>query len=116
MILGGVTERQVQYYLSACQYLGLVSADKAFTDLGDRIRSLGENQQFVELARIIVSNEIFGTIYFSEKSLGSKYSKEDIVEIMHDHALGFESDNMYERRAQTVLKWIEWINSKFDAN
>ena len=113
-LLGEISERQVQYYISACQYLGLVSAEKTFTDLGDEVRSLGENQQFVELARLVVSKDIFGTVYFSEKGLGCKYTREDIIEIMHDHNLGFESDEMYKRRAQTVLKWIEWINDKFD--
>ena len=114
VLLGDVTERQVQYYISACQYLGLVSADKKYTDLGDKIRSLGEDQQFVQLARLVISKDIFGTVYFSEKSLGCKYSREDIIEIMHDHNLGFESDEMFKRRAQTVLKWVEWINDKFD--
>jgi hypothetical protein len=116
ILLGEITDRQVQYYLSACQYLGLITADKHFTDLGDRIRSLGETQKMVELAILIVSKDIFGTVYFSEKSLGQKYTREEIIEIMHDHDLGFEKDEMFKRRAQTVLKWVQWINDNFDQN
>jgi hypothetical protein len=112
--LGDITERQVQYYISACQYLGLIDADKNFTDKGDYIRSLGESKQFVEFAKLIVSQDVFGDVYFSEKNLGCKFTREEVIEIMHDRKLGFESEEMYKRRAQTVVKWVEWVNQKFD--
>ena len=108
--LGDITDRQVQYYLSACQYLGFVSADKKYTDYGERVRSLGESQQFIEFAIAIVSKDVFGTAYFSGKMLGEPCSREDIVEYMHDHDVGFEKEEMYKRRAQTVVKWVEWVN------
>lgn len=112
-LLGDITDRQAQYYLSACQYLGFVSFDKKYTDYGERIRSLGESQQYIECAIAIVSKEVFGTAYFTGKMLGEPCSREDIIEIMHDHNVGFEKDEMYKRRAQTVVKWIEWINQRF---
>lgn len=113
-LLGDISERQVQYYVSACQYLGLVTSDKKFTDLGDTIRSLGESEQIIRLAMIVVSKDVFGKTYFAEKLFGYKYKVDDIVEIMRDYNLGFESDIIYKRRAQTVLSWVEWLNEKFD--
>lgn len=111
-LLGDITERQVQYYLSACQYLGLITADKKFSDLGDSIRAKGESQQFVDLARLIVSDEIFGTVYFSQLMLGCTYSREEIIEVMHDHKMSFDSEDIYKRRAHTVERWVAWIDEK----
>ena len=114
VILGEITERQVQYYISACQFLGILDSDKNFTEKGDYIRSLGESEQFVEFAKLIVSKDIFGDVYFSQTMLGSYFSREDVIEIMHSRNLGFESDEMYKRRAQTVVKWVEWVTQRFD--
>lgn len=112
-LLGDISGRQAQYYISACQYLGFVSSEKKYTDYGEKIRSLGESQQYIEFAIAIVSKPVFGTAYFTGKMLGEPCSREDIIEIMHDHNVGFEKPEMYKRRAQTVVKWIEWINQKF---
>lgn len=113
-MLGDVSDRQVQYYLSACQYLGIITVDKKFTELGNRIRSFGRTQQFVQLARIIASDEIFGTVYFSEKIFGYKLSREDVIDVMRSCDLGIENEESFKRRAQTVIKWIEWINDNFN--
>lgn len=39
-ILGHISGRQVQYYLSACEYLGLTTANREFTKDGEEIRRL----------------------------------------------------------------------------
>lgn len=110
-LLGGITERQVQYYLSACQYLGFVTSDKKYTERGEAIRALGESQQYIEYAIAIVSKEVFGTVYFTGKMLGSPCSREDVIDYMRDHKVGIDTEEMYKRRAQTVVKWVEWINN-----
>ena len=111
--LGDITDRQVQYYISACQYLGFITKDKTFTELGNGIRSLTESQQCIELARVIVSHEVFGTVYFQEKLLGAKFSREEIVELMK-HYIELGTPEMFWRRSQTVIKWVEWINNTFN--
>ena len=109
-LLGDISDRQVQYYISACQYLGLISADKRFTDLGD----MEEAQKNAELAVIIISKEIFGMVYFLQKSLGEKYQRDDVIALMREQNLGLNNDEVINRRAQTVMKWVEWINDNFD--
>ncbi|MDD4069952.1 MAG: hypothetical protein PHF05_05815 [Candidatus Izemoplasmatales bacterium] len=112
MLLGDIDSRQVQYYLSALMYLDLVQANKSFTSKGQYIRSLGFSRQIVELARIIVSKDVFGTVYFTEKSLKVKMDRNDVIEVMKEF-VHFSSDAMYKRRSQTVIKWIEWVNKNF---
>ena len=113
MLLGDIDNRQVQYYLSALMYLDLVESNKSFTSKGQHIRSLGFSKQIVELARIIVSKDVFGTVYFTEKSLKVKMDRNDVIEVMKEFVY-FSSDTMYIRRSQTVIKWIEWVNRNFE--
>ena len=49
-------------------------------------------------------------VYFSEKYLGVKFTREDIKNLMREHTK-IDNDAVIHRRAQTVLKWIEWVNS-----
>lgn len=110
ILLGDITERQVDYYISACEYLGLID-NKTFTESAVRIRNLIGIYQDVELSKIIVSDEVFGTVYFMQKMVGSELELEEVVDIMKDN-VSLSSEAMYLRRASTVLSWIKWINSK----
>lgn len=111
VILGNVSNRQVSYYISAAQYLGFLDKEKHFTSLGKSVRELVGIEQNAELARTIVSDRVFGTVYFKEKMLGIELEKEDIVEIMKD-IIVLDSDTVYLRRSSTVRCWIKWIKSK----
>lgn len=110
IILGGITDRQVQYYINAVKYFGILNNLKEFTKVGNEIRSLNEYEQKIYFCRLIVSDPVFGEAYFSEKILGCSLEREDVITIMKKH-LTFDSEEIYKRRAQTVLKWIGWINS-----
>ena len=110
IILGDITSRQVQYYLTAAQFLGILNLKKEFTKIGLKIRSSNNYEQKIHVAKLIVSNEVFADVYFSEVILGVKLNREEISTIMRKYNL-FNSEQMYHRRAQTVLKWIEWINN-----
>lgn len=112
LLIGDVESRQVQYYLSALMYLDLLQSDKCLTAKGKHIRSLGFSRQIVELARVIVSKDVFGTVYFTEKLLDVKMNRNDVIEVMKGY-VEFTSDAMYIRRSQTVIKWIEWVNQNF---
>lgn len=106
--LGDISSRQVDYYISACVYLNIINKDKEFTEIGQRLRNLYGIEQKAELARVIVSDEIFGSVYFRQKMLGVKLEREDIIEIMKQYVV-FDSEPMYARRASTVISWIKWI-------
>lgn len=107
-ILGSVTNRQVLYYVSACKYLGLISKNRTFTTLGHNIRQMKGNIQNAELSRLIVSDPIFGTVYFQQKFFGLYFDKFDIVNVMKKY-IQLNTDKMYDRRASTVSSWIKWV-------
>lgn len=109
IILGGISDRQIQYYVTAVIFLGILDSHKNFTNLGSEIRTLNAYNQKILICRLIVSNPVFGEVYFSEKILGCTLNREDIVCIMKKY-LTYTSEEVYIRRAQTVMKWIEWIN------
>ena len=109
--LEDITDRQVDYYISACTYLGLINKQKEFTDLGNRVRNKVGIEQASEIARILVSDEIIGYIYFQQKFLGTELDKDDIIEIMKEMIV-FNSEAMYERRASTIISWLRWINKQ----
>lgn len=111
--LSDISDRQIQYYLSACMYLGLVDENKMLTPMAVHIRGLNRSEQEIALAQSIVSNNIFGYIYFLEKRLGAKLAREDIIDILKHH-ISFESDEMYKRRSQTIIKWVKWLNDCFN--
>jgi len=108
--LDNISFRQVQYYLSACMYLNIIDSNKNLTEEGIILRQLNNANQTVELIRLILSDRIFGTVYLSEKYLGSKYSRED-VEYLMKNITDIENEAVIRRRAQTVMKWVEWINN-----
>ena len=112
-ILENVTERQVSYYLSACMYLGLIDKNRSFTEQGIKIRSLSSYRQTVEIIRILLSDSIFGTVYITEKTLGVKLDKNDVIEIIKIEYPSY-SEEIYNRRYQTVRKWVNWIESKLN--
>ncbi|MDD7607641.1 MAG: hypothetical protein SPJ52_04340 [Candidatus Enterosoma sp.] len=113
ILFDGIADRQVQYYLSACMYLGFIDEKKEFTPLGKKLRSLSRTEQEIELAQMIVSHDIFGHVYFLEKRLETKLDRNYVIELLKTY-VKFESEEMYKRRSQTIIKWIEWINDKFN--
>ena len=52
-------------------------------------------------------------VYFLEKRLGTKLDRSDVIELLKTY-VSFESEEMYKRRSQTIIKWIEWINNNFN--
>ena len=109
-ILGDISDRQVSYYLSACEYLELITEDKNFTELALEIRRKNIVEQNIEYCKLIVSKPIFGEVYFTEKVLNTKLSRNDIIDIMKEKGIDFGSEEVYKRRSTTVKCWIEWIN------
>lgn len=110
-------ERQTNYYTSAGMYLGLI--EKASRNRQPlyllttkckflfKLAIVNRQREFVKL---ILSHTPFKKtleLYF-EKS--GPPSKEEIVEIMKDSNLyEVHSENTFQRRASTILGWINWI-------
>ena len=106
--LGGISERQVSYYLSAAMYLGLIDCDKQFTELGNIIRCMDDYLRIIELIRVVISDPIIGKAYISQKVLGLCLSTEDIADMIREYYPDY-TQPIYIRRAQTVQSWLTWI-------
>lgn len=115
MLLGDISSRQVQYYLNAAAFLDVIDSNKEFTPFGMKLREIEYYDQVIRISQKIISNEIFGEVFFTQLFLGIALEREEIVSIMKKY-ICFNSDALYIRRAQTVSKWIEWINSNFFLN
>ena len=110
-ILGDVSDRQITYYVSACVYLGFITPTRDFTSYGLRVLSLHRSEKTVEIARRIISDPIFGQVFFLQRMIGAPLERDDIISIMKQHTL--LTEELYKRRAQTVVSWVEWIDQKF---
>jgi len=113
--LGEVTERQVLYYLSAASFLGLITIEngvRKFTSLGLTLRGLNTLMQEIELISLILLSPIFSKVYIFKRMIGNQ-TKEDVAEILKKQYPDY-SASICERRAQTVLKWVEFIESKLN--
>ena len=108
--LGGITERQVSYYLSAAMYLGIINRDKKFTGLGNHLRTLNKFAQIIELIHILLSDSIIGSAYITQKVLEMRMETEDIAELIKKYYPDY-TEPIYRRRAQTVQSWLTWIDS-----
>ena len=58
---------------------------------------------------MIVSDKVFGNVYFSQKMYGMKLSTDEIIEVMKAQGVSFDSEEIYKRRAQSVSSWLAWI-------
>jgi hypothetical protein len=116
IVLGEVTDRQVMYYLSAASFLGLIeviNGEKRFTGKGNHLRNMNSVMREIELVSLVLQSPIFNKIYVFQCMIG-KQTQQDVAEIIKQHYPSY-SKSICERRAQTVLKWVEYITKKLGA-
>lgn len=112
-------ERQTYYYTTAGMYLGLIEryTDKetkkvmfTLSKKGREIMRKSFKQKYLSLAGCILAHEPFKQVLLEYIQNGAPPEKGRVVEIMRRCKLyNVNSDSTYERRAQTVSKWVEWI-------
>lgn len=108
------TYRQVDYYMHAAEYLGLVEIVKGknkkvkFTPKGKRIASLPYKEQKLAYAKSILESPIFSYAYRSYLANGCKISSSEIVDIINMYRSDLNNTTA-TRRATTVSSWLEWI-------
>lgn len=112
-------ERQTYYYTTAGMYLGLIEryTDKetkkvmfTLSNKGREIMRKSFKQKYLSLAGCILAHEPFKQVLLEYIQNGAPPEKGRVVEIMRRCKLyNVNSDSTYERRAQTVSKWVEWI-------
>lgn len=116
-VLGEISDRQVMYYLSAVAYLGIIRLERGcreFTEYGCKIKEMSTYIREIELISIILKLPVFSKVFVLEKKIGHQ-TCDDVSSLIKEAFPEF-SDSICERRAQTVIKWIEWVNNKLNDN
>jgi len=116
--------RQTDYYSNAAKYLGLVETGRDvisgqigcyLTNLGKKVfgTNIIERQKF--FTKLIISHSAFKQTLKLYLDKGEAPSKNEVVEIMKKAKLyNIGSDDTYNRRASTILGWINWIINQIE--
>ena len=102
------TERQISYYLSAFQFLGLIDDEKKFTSYALDIKNQSYDIKILMLCRTIISLPVFGEVFFEKYLFNVDFSTDQIaqlISIIYD----IENYEVCKRRTSTVMRWLEWI-------
>lgn len=102
------TDRQIAYYLSACEFLGIITHDKQYTAFGKEIRNANSDLKVLMICKAILSLPVFGEVFLMKYLYYDKCSQEDIAELI-SILYGIENYEVCKRRASTVSKWLNWI-------
>jgi hypothetical protein len=108
--------RQTNYYISACEYLGLIKrfnnedGERVYqlTTEAQSIMGLRYKQKYLALIQKIFMCPIFYKVFQLAIEFCETPDKNTICRIMHEGNLGL-SPVTIERRSSTVRSWIDWI-------
>ena len=95
-----IASRQIQYYRSAAEYLGLLYKN-APTDLAIKIFKNDKNTIFVSIVELILSNKLFYD-YYKERN-----EEKSITDISTEFNLNYITA---KRRCSTIKSWIKWCD------
>lgn len=108
--------RQTSYYVSACEYLGLITRgnnsqgerEYSLSPLGYKIMGYTNKNKMIELIRLIIQRPVFNEALKLTLKNGIIPDRRSITRIMKEKKLHY-SDETLKRRAQSVKGWIDWI-------
>lgn len=113
------TERQTDYYTNAGIYLGLIDKYRdqntkktmfCLTNKGRKILNMRFKQKYLSLASSILSHKPFYLVMKEYLQTSSPPTKERLIDIMKTcNVYNVNSEKTFKRRAQTLIKWVEWI-------
>ena len=109
--------RQTNYYTDAGRYLGIIDKRKKdgeinyyLTDDGEKLFKMNLKSRQLKFVETLLKRNVFNSALKEYFRIGEMPNKEKIVEIMKASNLyRISSDSTFERRAQTVSSWINWI-------
>ena len=111
----GFHKRQTDYYVNAAKYLDLIKeeGDKLILSFtGEKIMQKSPTLKQLSFVKQILKHPVFHEVLKEQLKTGEVLSKSRVVEIMRKYPLyNVKCENTYERRAQTVSSWIDWITS-----
>ncbi len=108
--------RQTNYYISACEYLGLIERTKnedneriyKLSQEAYRIMKLKYKEKQLSLIKKIIERPVFYNVFELAIRFGTLPEKKEICSIMVEANLSI-SQVTIERRSSTVRSWIDWI-------
>lgn len=110
-------KRQTDYYSNAGIYLRLIKKEKtekeimySLTDSGKSIMSKSYKEKYLLIVSRIIEHEVFNKTlleYFITREIPVITRVSQIMKKCKIYNVG--TDETYKRRAQTVIRWIEWI-------
>lgn len=108
--------RQTTYYISACEYLGLIERD--INSNGERVYQLNSEarkimsykhkHKYMELIKNILQRKVFNETFYIALQCADVPDKDIICKIMSQAGLNINTTTI-ERRSSTVRGWINWI-------
>lgn len=108
--------RQTNYYISACEYLGLIERGKnedneriyKLSQEAYRIMKLKYKEKHLFLIKKIIERPVFYNVFELAIRFGTLPEKKEICSIMVEANLSINQVTI-ERRSSTVRSWIDWI-------
>lgn len=107
--------RQTDYYVTACQYLGLTERFQTeagpglrLTEEARRIMALPWRQKYLALMACILRRPVFHRAFGRALQLGDVPNRDLIIRMMLESGLPLNGTTM-NRRASTVRGWVGWM-------
>lgn len=111
----GFVPRQADYYSNAAIYLGLLQKDEHsrhlhLTPKGRAIFNLSLYQRQIEIIKQIIQHKPFHDTLKDYLQTGMIPAKNEVVSFMENtRNINIVSNSTFNRRAQSVISWINWI-------
>lgn len=109
-------DRQTNYYISACEYLGLIKRNNTYegeriyelTKEAKQIMSLGYKKKYLSLIKKVLERPVFYETFKLTLNMNRIPTSNSIRYIMSNHNLSINQTTI-NRRSSTVRSWIDWI-------
>jgi len=109
-------DRQTNYYISACEYLGLVqrsqNMDKeriyCLNSTAKKIMRMRHKAKYLQLFKLVLERPVFNKVFELSINSGEVPSENEVRQIMSESNL-LINDTTIKRRSSTVRGWIEWM-------
>lgn len=116
-------ERQTDYYINACRYLGIIQKSSdydnlrnfTFTDLGSYLFKLSLPERQIEFVKLILSHSVFNKVLKLYLQKGELPTKDEVVDLMKQSNLyKIDSEKTFFRRSSTIFAWTNWIINQLE--
>ncbi len=113
MQLQGFCDRQVKYYTDAGRYLGLIESlqngSYSLSPAGRTLMTMNQQNLSLELVRLILSRRVFYDAFQLRLNSGVLPPRNTVANLIQPVRLELGSNRTRDRRARTVISWLEWI-------